>query len=313
MFGASEKPKRFASPADEIAYLKGEVAKRERALLARNNTADEHELATAGIEALREYGEHSPGVVLTPAHQMDAHERKGHAEMVGVARHKTEEIIALAFSRGVHNALTVLEDQHDPYLADEVHRALIEALKEGRRVADLKEGMPLWNVLHMTLFSVSLPESREEDTPERPLKELVSAMEQFYAGMRSVSRGAAKEHFTIEVAVSDKSDDIVFYVAVPTLHVDLFEKHILSLYPHAILEEQVHDYNIFVEDGASVTAVAKLRKHFAYPLKIYDEFRCSSTGFQKLKKMEVVQPSKLCSAMEATTTKRRYAALKSVW
>ncbi|MFM2374850.1 MAG: hypothetical protein RLZZ234_845 [Candidatus Parcubacteria bacterium] len=289
MLGAKEKPKRFASPEDEITFLRGEVAKRERALLERNQTADAHELAVAGADALREYAEHHPAVLLAPGHQMDPHERRGHAEMVSVARHKTEEIVNLAFTRGIRNALSVLEDQHNPHLVDDVHRALIEALKEGKRVADMKEGMPLWNVLHMTLFSVALPEAQDEDEPTRPLKELVSAMEQFYAGMRSVSRGAAKEHFTIEIAVSDKSDDIVFYVAVPSTHTDLFEKHILSLYPHAILEEQVHDYNIFVENGASVAAVAKLRKHFAYPLKTYDEFDHDPmsvllNGFSKIEK-----------------------------
>lgn len=269
----SGAPRRFASPEEEIAHLKREVARRERDLLNRNPRAEVDELLHAGSDAVREYGEHEPSLILAPKHQMTTLERRGHTEMVSVARDKTKEIVLLALTRGIHNALQVLHDQHEPYLIDEVHRALIEAIKEGKSIAELKEGIPLWNVLHMTLFSIALPERKEEDREhERPLKEIVSAMEQFYAGMRSISKGAEKEHFTIEVAVSDKSDDIMFYVAVPTAHVDLFEKHILSLYPHAILEEQLHDYNIFVEGGTSLIGTASLRRHFAYPLKTYEEF-----------------------------------------
>lgn len=266
-------PNRFASAEDEIAYLREQVAERERELLERNASADQHELASAGGAALHEYASHDAAIILPPARRLNPHEVRGHAEMIGVATHKTEEIVALAREKGIRNALSVLGEQNDPYLTDEVHRALITEIKLGREVSDVKEGMPLWNVLHMTLFSITLPEKEDdEDGPVRSLKEMVSAMEQFYAGMRSVSRGAQKEHFTLEVAVSDKSDDIVFYVAVPSAHIDLFEKHILSLYPHAILTEQQNDYNIFVERGASIASTATLKRHSIYPLKTYDEF-----------------------------------------
>lgn len=273
MFGQHESPKAFSSAEEEIVFLRNEVAKKERVLLLRNSQADHHELLTAGSEALREYAEHSPSGILAPSHTMDAHEERGHAEMIQTTTDKTESIVALAMSRGIRNALTVLAEQHDAYLTDDVHRALITAIKAGRRVGDLKEGLPLWNVLHMTLFEVALPEKEDDrDGKERALKEIVSAMEQFYAGMRSISQGAAREHFTLEVAVSDNSDDIIFYVAVPTLHVDLFEKHILSLYPHAIITEQKSDYNIFAKGGTALLATATLRKHSVYPLKMYEEF-----------------------------------------
>lgn len=273
MFGLKETPKRFSTPEEEIVHLRAQIAERERTLLDRNKHADQHELLVAGTEAIKDYAAHDPAVLLSPKHLLNEHEHRGHSEIVRTARHKTEEIISIATSRGIRNALAVLAEQHDAYLTDDVHRALIAEIKQGRRVADMKEGMPLWNVLHMTLFEVALPEKDEgENGNEKTLKEMVSAMEQFYAGMRSVSHGAAKEHFTLEVSVSDKSDDIIFYVAVPTAHVDLFEKHILSLYPHAILHEQVNDYNIFVDNGASLVSTASLKRFPIYPLKMYEEF-----------------------------------------
>ncbi len=265
--------KRFSTPEEEIAYLRGEVARHERTLLDRNMLADQQEVVKAGSEALHEYASHDPKVVLMPRHQLDTDEVRGNAEYIKTARDKTEEVVRLAREKGIKNALTVLAELHDPYLTDEVHRKIIEEIKEGLKVSDVREGMPLWNVLHMSLFSIALPEKEDgDDRPDRSLKEMISAMEQFYAGMRSVSRGATKEHFSLEVAVSDKSDDIVFYVAVPSAHIDLFEKHIQSLYPHAVVTLEQHDYNIFVEGGHASVSSARLKRHPIYPLKTYEDF-----------------------------------------
>ncbi len=58
------------------------------------------------------------------------------------------------------------------------------------------ERKPEWKALHMTLYEVALPEPAGDDpnkSRERPLKELISAMEQFYSGMLSVSAADADE------------------------------------------------------------------------------------------------------------------------
>jgi tRNA isopentenyl-2-thiomethyl-A-37 hydroxylase MiaE len=94
-------------------------------------------------------------------------------------------------------------------------------------------------------------------------------MEQLYSGLRSIGGDA---HYTLEIAVAEGSDDIVFYVAVPTSGADLFEKQILSLFPHAHVTEEKNDYNIFVEGGASAVAVAGLKRHPVYPLRMFTDF-----------------------------------------
>ena len=72
--------------------------------------------------------------------------------------------------------------------------------------------------------------------------------------------------------MADNSDDIVYYVSVPNEFATLFEKQTLSLFPHAVLTIQPHDYNIFVNGGTSLVSEIGLKKHPVYPLKPQEEF-----------------------------------------
>lgn len=262
--------KKFSSPEEEIAYLRGEVARRERDLLDRNKEVDATDVETLGKEAVREYAEHDPSAVLTKQHTLSGEELHQSVESLSTSAHKVAEVLALAEEKGIRNALTVLEKFNDAYLTDEVHRALVHELHGGKRIADLKEGMPLFRVLDMTLYEVALPDHVGEHE-KLNLSVLMSAMEQFYAGMQTIG-GSSPAHYTLEIAVSDKRDDIIFYVAVPTEFVNLFEKQILSLFPSAVLIEQKNDYNIFVENGTHLVSVAKQKRHPVYPLRAPEEF-----------------------------------------
>jgi hypothetical protein len=262
-------PSRFKSSEEEIAFLRAEIAKKERELLSRTPEIDHADSETLGKQTLAEYGSFIPNAVLEKEHQLSPREFASSVERVRIAHNPSEEIVNLALERGIHNALTVLEKTKDAFTTDDVHRRLIELIKEGKRIQNLKEGVPPWQILHMTLFEVVLPELRG-DEEQTSLSELISMMEQFYAGMQAI--GSRGEHFALEIAVAEGSDDIVFYAAVPNDAVDLFEKQILSLYPHAIIVEQKHDYNIFVEGGESVIAVASLRHHPIFPIKSKEHF-----------------------------------------
>ncbi len=265
-------PKRFSSPEEEIAYLREQIATRERELFNRSGETDRTDHETVAKAELHEYGTFTPNTVLEKDHQLKPDELARRVEQVDSAREPVEEIVQIAIERGVHNALTVLEKTKNAFMTDEVHRRLIEHVKSGATVQNLKEGVPPWQVLHMTLFEVSLPEVNEQKGKSYQLSELVSMMEQFYAGMQNVGQYETSTHYAIEIAVADKSDDIVFYVAVPSQYVDLFQKHLLSLYPHAHLTEQIHDYNIFVAGGSSLVARAELKKHHIYPIATKESF-----------------------------------------
>lgn len=267
--------KKFTTPEEEIAFLKQEIAARERALLERNRALDASDRETLGKEVVREYSEFTPDVVLEKQNLLEGHALAQSVENIRIASDKVGEALHMVVEKGVRNTLTVLEKQNDPFLIDEVHRELVKMFRGGSSIADVHEGLPLWNMLHMTLFEVALPRHKEEHV-ETSLKALLSGMEQFYAGMQTVSHGKKPLYYTLEIAVADKTEEIIFYVAVPNDFVNLFEKQALSLFPHAVLVEQRNDYNIFVEGGVSAVSVVGEKKHPIHPLRTYTHFENDS-------------------------------------
>jgi hypothetical protein len=268
----NESPqKKFSSPEEEIAFLRREIAQREQEILSRNKEMDSLDRETVGTEVVRQYAEHDPSTILSKDHILPPRavaETQGTIEM---SAHKVEEIIRIAQEKGVRNALSVLERMDNAFLTDEVHKSLVGMLRTERKVADLKEGEPLFKALSMTLFEISLPRHKEE-LHETSIKTIFSAMEQFYSGMQTIARSKDKLYYSLEIAVSNNRNDIIFYVAVPNEFVNLFEKQAVSLFPNAVILEQQNDYNIFVDGGSSVISVAELQKHPIYPLRTFDEF-----------------------------------------
>jgi hypothetical protein len=190
-----------------------------------------------------------------------------------------EEYYTLMEQHGIYNALSILQKLHNPHIEDDFHRFLVEYIKAGLKPKGLKEGEPVEKSITHTLYEVSLPDARNDAKKEgqRPLKELLSAMEQFYAGMMSISEagkayGDSKNHMTVELSVSEGSEEFIFYVSVPNTKTDLFEKHILSVFPDAKIEVVHDDYNVFNSNGISVGSYASFTKNDIYPIKMYDEF-----------------------------------------
>ena len=263
--------KQFSSPQEEITYLRQQIAQKEREVLSRKPEIDQADIETIAKQELFEYGTFTPNAILSKNHQLKEVEIASSVEHIKTSSNPVEEILQIATERGIYNALSVLEKAGNAFTTDEVHRQLIELIKSGVKLQNLKEGVPPWQVLHMTLFEVALPDQSDDET-HNALSELISKMEQFYAGMQAVGTSKKREHFALEVSVAEGSDDIVFYVAVPNLYVDLFGKQILSLYPNAVITEQKHDYNIFTEGGVGLVSVAHLHKFPLYPLQTKDGF-----------------------------------------
>jgi len=265
-------PKQFSNPQEEIDFLRHQIAQRERELFGRSVEVDGADLETLGKEQMKEYTSFTPKMVLHPEYELQGKELHQSVHTVEVASNQVEEILQIAVEKGIRNALTVLEKIDSPYTVDEVHRRLIEHIHSGASVADLKEGVPPWHVLHMTLYEVTLPAQKAADGREYQLAELVGMMQQLFSGLRTIGSAKAGNHFVIEIAVADKSDDIVFYIAVPDEFKSLFEKQTLSLFPNAVLREQKNDYNIYVDQGTTLVADIALKKHAIYPLKTHEDF-----------------------------------------
>lgn len=265
-------PKQFSTPQEEIEYLRKRIAERERDLFSRTPEVDQADVETVGRQELQEYTSFTPKMLLHKEYEFSDEQVAHSVEGVSVAHDKVEEILNLAFTKGVKNALTILEKTGDAYTIDEVHKQLIDQIRAGAEIGDFKEGVPPWHVLHMTLFELSLPAEKQKDGQSEQLARLVGMMEQLLLGMRTAASEKDSKHFAIEIAVDNKTHDIIYYVAVPNEFVILFEKQALSIFPHAVLTIQPHDYNIFSESGVIAASEASLQKHPIYPLKTHDEF-----------------------------------------
>ncbi len=282
-------PNKFSTPEEEIAFLRQRIAVRERDLLSRTQEVDNADVETVGKEEMKDYTSFTPKVILDPEYELKGEDLALSVESVSTSYDPAEELVQLALEKGIRNTLTVLDKTNNAYIIDEVHRRLIEHVKNGVEISDLKEGVPPWHVLHMTLYEVTLPAHHKPDGSEPSLEELTETMEQLFAGLRNIGSAQAGNHFVIEIAVANKSDDIIFYVAVPNEFKTLFEKQTMSLFPQAVLAEQAHDYNIYVDQGHTLIADVVLKKHPIYSLKTHkdlsaDPLQVILNAFSKIEK-----------------------------
>jgi len=268
---AGEKPK-FSSPEEELRFLREEVLKKEQAL-AEKGTSPEREQVVG--DTVKAYAETSVAEAVSPAMTIPPAEKQAIVFDLAPETHdkQMEELAVIVQEKGVRTALDVAQKLNNAHLFDDFHRFLIQYIQSGLPVQDLPERSALWKPLHMTLFEISLPETTKEEG-EKELKNLIAGMEQFYAGMLSVAdKGKEDTFFTVEIANANGSDEIIFYVSVPTTKKTLFEKQAKSLFHNSKIREVKDDYNIFNEGGISLGSVATLKKNPIYPLKLYEEFQ----------------------------------------
>lgn len=271
----------IASPEEELAYLRAKVAEKEREL-ARVRPISPEEHATIVSERIIEHKKVPAEAVLAPEYKMERGELGSETEKIlkalslGSYEAGVRSLAQTVETRGIKNALSAMERLNDPHLEDDFHRYLVRSLASGIPIHGFEEKTPRFKALRMALYEVVLPAPKSEDSsnPSRPLKELVSSMEQLYAGLLSVHDASLGEpgYFVLELAVPENRPELLFYAAVPTKKRELFEKQVLAIFPHAELHEQPADYNVFAEGGVSVGARVTLRKKAALPIKEYTEF-----------------------------------------
>lgn len=271
---AFEGPTRaIATPEDELAYLRAQVEAKEQELSALKQEQPRSIVAHERILHHRDYAHE----VLAPSYQLPEQQVRELALNLDPENddETMDELRNIMEEKGIRNAFVVLEKLNSPHLEDDFHRFLVQYLISGIPIKGLPENQPAWKALHLTLYEIALPEpSNGTEGREKVLKELVSAMEQFYSGMLSVEDAYAGEpaYFTLELAVPVERSNLFFYASVPNGRRDLFEKQILSIFPDAHLTPQPNDYNVFVPEGFSVGSTARLQQKPMLPLKDYTDF-----------------------------------------
>ncbi|MEX1087131.1 MAG: TraM recognition domain-containing protein, partial [Candidatus Paceibacterota bacterium] len=245
-------------------------AERERSYAEAGKDTDE-----AANDVVREYrAESADGVVIRQFQESDEGAEKIALDLAP-EEHDTQmaEFIEMVHEKGVKNTLAIIEKMNNPHLEDDFHRFLVEYLREGYSINGLKPKSPLARSLRHTLYEVVLPREYNEEDNQKPLQDLLSSMEQFFAGMRSATRSeTGQSSFTIELALPDSADEYSFYVSVPSEKAELFHKQILSVYSDAQVREAPDDYNIFNYEGATAGSVAVFEHNPAYPIKTYESF-----------------------------------------
>ncbi len=267
-----EMPK-FKSPDEELDYLRAHVKAREEELI--NTGHIEHATENAAFGVISEYKNIPAEQLIHKDNLIKEKEAEGIVLKLKPESHDTvmEELLGIVITKGIRNALSVVEAMNNPHVDDDFHRILIQYLKTGVAKIDFKEDSPIYKALNMTLFEITLPPPEEEADKSKSFKEFIGAMEQFYAGMQSIGEGKYNEkenYFTLEVAFGNKSDEIIVYAAIPNKYLSLFEKQILAFYHNAKISEVADDYNVFNENGGAVGAYASFTQRGVMPIKTYD-------------------------------------------
>jgi len=270
-FNLNNAPK-FKTPEEELAFLRAHIAEREKAISGQGIEINKEDLAH---NVISEYRKLEPENVLHKNAVMKKSDVENFVLRLQPETHdsKMEELLGILLDKGISNALSVVAKMNNPHLDDDFHRFLVQYLYTTHKVPGLKEGTPLFKSLNMKLFEIALPDATDNDANKKGLKELLSAMEQFYAGMHSVGEGRDnhnRNHFTLEIALAEGTDSFIFYVAVPVHKAELFEKQLLGVHLNAKVTEVPDDYNVFSENGFISASYATLTNHEVYPIKLYD-------------------------------------------
>ncbi|OGG83498.1 hypothetical protein A3I46_02835 [Candidatus Kaiserbacteria bacterium RIFCSPLOWO2_02_FULL_54_13] len=271
-----ESTPKLSTPEEELAYLREAVMRKEAELAG--NAPERAQIISETI-----YEHHAaPAAILAKGYRISEATKKSEAEAIlaelnlGGGETAIRSLEQAMEEKGIKNTLAVLEKLHDPHVADDFHRYLVRHVAAGLPAPGIDEKAPRFQALHMTLYEVALPEPKPEEPQGRTktLKELISGMEQFYAGLLSVEDAESGEpsYFALELAVPEDSPELQFYAAVPNAKKNLFEKQLLAIFPDAHLVPQPYDYNVFVSGGATLASVAHLAENPALPLKDYTDF-----------------------------------------
>ena len=273
-FGPEKIEQKFKTPEEELAFLRARVMEHEKTLAERNETPLRDEVIHHELEV---HADRKKEDILDRNYVFKNHETEAIVLDLAPEEHdaKIAELITILQEKGVLNALAVVEKMKDPHVEDDFHRFLIQYIKSGFSVGKNSEKSPVWKALNMTLFEVSLPGTAKDDTQKgKHLKEIISKMEQFYAGMLSVESGDVDGagYFSLELTSANHSSEIIFYIAVPDSKKSLFEKQVQSIFSDVKVTEKKDDYNIFNEMGDYVGSSVQFEDNTIFPVKTYDAF-----------------------------------------
>jgi hypothetical protein len=278
----------FSTPEEEIDHLRSQLAQK---MEKSRGFEDRFTPKDHAFEVVREYQTQSVEKTIAP-HAVIT-EGQMHRLLEDLAPKRTDvqvEMLAhIMADKGVKNALSAAEELNNPEVEDDFQRFLVEYLLSGHNPKNdvTKEE---WKALHMRLFEVILPSDGVNQT--KPLKEMMSLMEQWYASMQALAgdpTNKEKNYYSLELSVSHGSTVASFYCSVHIDYAPLFEKVILGVFPTATIRECKDDYNIFHDHAITACSYATPATHSVLPIKTYEQMEADPmslilSSFTKIKK-----------------------------
>lgn len=294
-----ESSPKFSAPEEELAYLREQIARKEAELALRSDSGQAAQERVKIISETIHEHRSAPEAVLAGEYRISEETKRAEADAVlaelslGGGEAAVRKLAGIMEEKGIKNALAVMETLGDPRAVDDFHRYLVSYVSAGLSPTGIDEKTPRFRALNMALYEIALPSSAgaEESGRAKPLKELISKMEQLYSGMLSVESAAQGEppYFALELAIPADGPELQFYAAVPNGKRALFEKQLLAIFPDAHLTLQPCDYNIFAQGGAALVSTAALAEHPALPLADYagfdyDPLNALTNAFAKIRR-----------------------------
>ncbi len=287
---------KFRTPQEEIAYLRERIKEKEQELNLPESNFESERIAKREIQR---YADMSPAAVLHETVVVPEHDAMREALALAPEENDSQiyALVQNVAEKGVRNALSVAAKMDNPHIEDDLHRALVRYIAEGLPVGGNMlsrslESSQTWRALSMTLYEVHPQGAFKRAEEQQGLEQMLASMEQLYAGLLAISSGrndSRQNIFSLEIAVPQGTEDAMLYMAVPSKKKDLFERHVLSIFPNAKLVENRGDYNIFNNEGYHATAYATLSEHPSLPIRTYEDFKHDPmnvllSAFGKLKK-----------------------------
>ncbi len=267
-----QNTEKFKSAEEELAYLRDQVAQKERELSLQSGSFEKDRIAKREIA---QYADIPSAKILHETVVMPEHETMRQILKLEPEAHdkQLDGLISIVETQGVKNALSVASRLKNPHLEDDFHRLLVRYVAEGLPDSGTAVAEKVKRALHMVLFEVrpqAHGESGAKESGQQRLEHLLAPSEQLYAGLLTFIDGT--EGFSLEIAVPQGSESATLYLAVPREKRTLAERLITSVFPNATISESRGDYNIFDYEGSHAASYAVLAKHHAFPVKTPDMF-----------------------------------------
>src|SRR5438105_3352651 len=123
-------PERFKSPEEELAYLREQVAQKERELDVQPGKFESDRIAKREIAL---YSDVPAAKILHETVVMPEHETMRHILKLEPEIHdkQLDGLLDIVAQQGIRNALSVAARLKNPHLEDDFHRALVRYVAEG--------------------------------------------------------------------------------------------------------------------------------------------------------------------------------------